>query len=267
MTSKINFPKTYKIQKIEKETPTIKTFYFNAPKFVHAKPGQFVMVWIPGVDEIPLSVSSVDQNSVSVTVKNIGEATSAFHRMQEGSFIGLRGPYGKGFDLSSAEKVLAVGGGVGIAPLLHLVKSNQCKDFTVILAAKTADEIYWKEKFESADAKAAVCTDDGSTGIKAFAPQAAEEELKKEKFDLVVGCGPEIMLKHLFNVAVTYNTDVQFSLERWMKCGMGICGQCAIDPTGWRVCKEGPVADTKQLKKLTELFNYRRDKAGKIVDL
>lgn len=266
MTSQINFPKTYKIQKIETETPTIKTFYFNAPEFVHAKPGQFLMVWIPRVDEKPLSVSNVDGNTISVTVKNVGKATNALHEMQEDRYIGLRGPYGQSFNLDNAEKVLVVGGGVGIAPLLHLVKSNQGKDFTVILAAKTADEIFWKEKFESCG-KVAVCTDDGSAGMKGFAAQAAENELKNRKFDLLIGCGPEIMLKYLFDISLTHNVPVQFSLERWMKCGLGICGQCAMDPSGWRVCKEGPVADSKQLKELTELFSYRRDKAGKIVNL
>ena len=265
MNSQINLPKTYKIQKIEKETPTIKTFYFNAPELAHAKPGQFFMVWIPRIDEKPLSVSSVDGSIVSVSVKNVGRATNALHEMKEGDYVGLRGPYGHGFNLGSAEKILVVGGGIGIAPLLYLVKANQSKNFTVVLAAKTADEIFWKEKFDTA--RTVVCTDNGSAGIKAFAPQAAENELKKEKFDLLAGCGPEIMLKHLFNVSLTYNIPVQFSLERWMKCGLGICGQCAVDPTGWRVCKEGPVADSEQLKKLTELFNYRRDKAGKIVNL
>ena len=247
-------PQTYRITKVIEQTPTVKTFEF-AHKFEFI-PGQFVMVWIPGVDEIPVSLSGPNQ----ITVKNVGEATAALHGLKEGDFIGIRGPHGNGFALPG-RKVLIIGGGVGIAPMKALAQYGD-KDFTAIIGAQTKDEIFFRDYFPDLH----ICTDDGSEGEKGFTTVVADRLLGEQKFDAVAACGPEIMLKFLYRICEKHGVPMFFSMERWMKCGIGICGHCAIDPTGWRVCKEGPVADRSVLAN-SEFFNYKRDMAGVEVKL
>src|SRR5271157_3099363 len=105
-------PMTVTIKRIKNETPNILTFFFEPP-FVF-NPGQFVMVWVPGVDEIPMALSSAN----SITVQVVGDATAALSGMAPGELLGIRGPFGNGF--TKGEKVLAIAGGVGAAPLLPL---------------------------------------------------------------------------------------------------------------------------------------------------
>jgi len=252
----IDIPNTIKIIKVKKETPTVKTFTLDMA--LEGIPGQFAMVWIPRVDEIPISISSFDP--LEITVKDVGEATNALHGKRKGDYIGIRGPYGNGYSLKG-KKILAVGGGVGIAPLRTLML-NTNKKFTVVLGSQTKREIFFEKDFRNAGAEVIICTDDGTYGKKAFATTASEELLEKRKYDLMAACGPEIMLKFLFPIAENAGIPVEFSMERWMKCGFGICGHCSLEPTGWRVCKEGPVFNTAQLKQVSEFFNFKRDAAG-----
>ncbi len=242
-------PITVKITNVIDQTPTVKTLEFDKElKFI---PGQFIMVWIPGVDEIPISLSGPNQ----ITVKNVGDASAALHKLKQGDHIGIRGPYGNGFAIPG-RKILVVGGGVGIAPMKALAQYGE-KDFTAIIGAQTTNELFFKDYFPDLH----VCTDDGSEGEKAFVTVVTERLLQENKFDAVAACGPEIMLKFLFQICEKYDVPVFFSMERWMKCGFGICGHCAVDPTGWRACKEGPVATSEVLRN-SEFFNYKRDQAG-----
>ena len=89
--------------------------------------------------------------------------------------------------------------------------------------------------------------------------------LAEGDYDIIVGCGPEIMSYKLLELSEKYDVDCQLALDRYMKCGLGICGQCCIDDTGYRVCVEGPVFDKEQLSQLSEFGKYRRDAAGSIV--
>ena len=109
-----------------------------------------------------------------------------------------------------------------------------------------------------------ISTDDGSKGYKGLASDLAKEEIAKEKFDQVLTCGPEIMMKKLYDICK--NIPFQASLERYMKCGFGICGQCCIGE-GLRVCKEGPVFDGKTLKKIQDFGIYTRDASGRKIKL
>lgn len=250
-------PETYRIEKVARETPTVASLYFKAPAIASvANPGQFVMVWIPRLDEIPLSVSSVDGDMVSVTVKNVGEATAALHAKKEGDYLGLRGPYGNAFDLTY-KRLLLVGGGVGIAPLAMIPRIH--REYSAILAARTKAEIFWGDKF-IVDFN--VCTDDGTMGEKAYAHELVKKALEKGGHDCVLACGPEIMLKKCFEVAQEAGVEFQASLERYMKCGVGACGQCSMDPAGWRVCRDGPVIKGRELSGLKEFGSYKRDGSG-----
>ncbi|MCK4474712.1 hypothetical protein KAU30_02620, partial [Candidatus Bathyarchaeota archaeon] len=114
--------RTTQILSVKDESSTVKTFTFKDRLCAKAKPGQFLMLWIPSVDEIPLSILDTEENGmVSVAVKKVGEATEALHNKKVGSVIGVRGPFGNSFTLKEG-RVLMVGGGTGLVPLLFLAK-------------------------------------------------------------------------------------------------------------------------------------------------
>ena len=264
--TKNNRMRIRKIRKIEKETPTIKTFYFKDDLCAKAEPGQFVMLWIPGIDEIPLSLSGTYlKNEVSVTVAKVGEATSHLHQMKVNDFIGIRGPFGNSFKISKG-KVLLVGGGTGIAPLAFLaqklVKTSQKIKF--LMGAKTKSELLFLERIKKilgGNGKVVATTEDGSFGFKGKVLNPLEHLLKNEDFDIIYTCGPEQMIKHVLLTAQKYGIEVQASLERIMRCAIGICGSCVIGK--YRVCKDGPVFSKSQLEEmLNELAIFKRNFDG-----
>lgn len=249
-----DFPKTVKITKIVKENYKVKTFYLGIK--LKATPGQFVMVWIPEVDEKPFTLSHIG-NDIAITVEEKGKYTERLFKLKEGDLIGIRGPYGNGFSVKPNACIVA--GGLGIAPVLPLI--DKLKNPTVIFGAKTKKEFLFLDKIN--DVK--LCTDDGCIGFKGFTSDLLEEFLKKKKFKIVYTCGPEIMIKKVFDICEKHKINCEASLERFMKCGFGICGNCAIDDQ--MVCKDGPVFDSAKLRKLTELGKFARLKSGKKVPL
>ncbi len=240
------------ITEIKKETPSIKTFYVDH-EFTF-EPGQFVMVWVPGVDEIPMALSSAN----SITVQNAGDATGAMFDLVPGASLGIRGPYGNGF--TRGEKMLAIAGGVGAAPLLPLARSDCI--MTMLLGARTEKELLFVDQLdESTDV--IIATDDGSLGQHGFVTDLLKD-IGIAAYDRIAVCGPEPMMR-----AVLAKIDgpglaakTEFSLHRYMKCGVGICGSCCIDPEGLRVCRDGPVFSGELLKK-SEFGHYSRDASGR----
>lgn len=231
--------KTYKVIKNVKEARGIHSLYLEIPEIAKkAKPGQFVMVWDPSTEEIPLSISSIDNDVISITIKEVGECTASLNKKKEGDFIGVTGPFGNFFDLNY-DKILVVAGGIGLASV------SQIESFKSIIGAKTKEELFWANK-----PNAIVCTDDGSFGEKGLVTALLEKELNKNKYDCVICCGPKVMIDKCFEITKKHGVDFQASLERVMKCGIGICGSCAIGPTGWRVCKDGPVINGKDYEKI-----------------
>ena len=138
----INEPKIVEIKDIITETPTIKTFKFDWDFQTLGKPnpGEFLMVW-NFTNEKPMSISQINDNELAITVKNIGKFTSELHTLNVGDEIGVRGSYGHGFDNSFEDKkIIAIGGGVGMAPI-NAIASSLAKnnDVSVISAAQTRD--------------------------------------------------------------------------------------------------------------------------------
>jgi len=255
----MNYPKTVEIINTEKENKDIKTITFNYP--IETIPGQFFMIWIPGIDEIPMSASHIEKNVKGITFRKVGDATNALFKLKKGDKIGIRGPFGNGFKIQG-KNILFVGGGTGIATLAPSVKLAISKkiSITVILGVKNKNELFFQDKLKKYGAKIYVTTDDGSKGVKGFATGLAKELINKEKFDSVITCGPEIMMKNLYDMCK--KISFQASLERYMKCGIGLCGQCCIGE-GLRVCKEGPIFDGKMLKNIKDFGVYKRDASGK----
>ncbi|MDD3110871.1 MAG: dihydroorotate dehydrogenase electron transfer subunit [Methanofollis liminatans] len=251
MTDLPTMPVPVTIKAIVEETPSIRTFYFDPA--IPSSPGQFVMVWVPGVDEIPMALSS----EYSITVQRVGDATAAMFKLAVGDKLGIRGPLGNGFAVSG--RTLAIGGGVGVAPLLNLVTAGEVSTF--LLGARTKDELLFAPVIASA-CSLRIATDDGTAGLHGFVTDLMDE-IDLADYDHICVCGPEIMMVKVLerlNKAGLAERG-QFSLHRYMKCGLGICGSCSMDPRGLRVCRDGPVFTGIDLLE-TEFGKYTRDATG-----
>jgi dihydroorotate dehydrogenase electron transfer subunit len=260
----MHIPQIVKIKEIIQETATVKTFIFdwNVEKEV---PGQFMMLW-NFKDEKPMSMSLIDpvNHEIGFSIRKVGKFTEAVHNLDEGDQMGIRGPYGRGFEIAGS-KILAVGGGIGMAPIAAFADeaSRRGLEMDLVSAASTQDELIFMERLNKNGTNYKPCTDDGTYGFCGVGTELARELLKNNDYDLVISCGPEVMMKKLADLIDEYKIPAQFSLERYMKCGVGICGQCCVDNVGWRICKEGPVFWRDELRLITEFGDYRRDAAGR----
>lgn len=257
-------PITYKIKKVISENSDVKTFELDACMDSH--PGQFLMLWLPEVDEKPFTI--VNSHPLTVSVQKRGNFTTKVLKLKKDDFLGVRGPYGNIFTTDKVKKVCIVAGGVGIATLKMLLNELLEKKVNVKLIYGAADKekfIYLKELENKLGNDLYISTDDGSLGTKGYATDVFEELMKKEKFELVYGCGPEIMLKKIFEISGRNKTNCELSLERYIKCGFGVCGQCAIDDK--LVCMDGTVFNSVKLAKLSEFGKFCRAKTGKKVSI
>lgn len=257
----MNIPTIIPISKSIKNATDVKTIMFRYPGII--VPGQFFMVWIPGIDEIPLSVSFIKNDMKGITFRKIGKATEALYKLRTGNRIGIRGPFGNGFTLSG-EHLLFVAGGTGIAMIAPAVEEARKRKLktTVILGVRTSCELFFENRLRRSGATTLVTTDDGSKGFKGFASDVVQTIIEEEDIDAVFTCGPEPMMKFLLSVCK--NISFQASLERYMKCSMGICGQCCVGK-GLRVCVDGPVFDGNTLRKIKDFGEWKRDPAGRKV--
>ncbi|MFX1567232.1 MAG: dihydroorotate dehydrogenase electron transfer subunit [Promethearchaeota archaeon] len=276
---------TVVIQEIIDECKNVKTLVFNMKtskgnNYITPKPGQFVMVWLPGIDEIPMSISNCDNNgNWSITVKNVGDCTKAMYNLNIGDYIGVRGPLGNHFEIpnDNSKKIFLIGGGIGMAPLkfLSTYLTERNIKHIIIEGAKIHDDLIFIEYFKESKTnyrEIFYCTDDGSYGIKGITSDVFNENVnqcyEKELSNLVVySCGPEKMLYKLFQICQDYNLEFYASLERIMRCGCGLCGLCALDPLGLLVCKDGPIFNSETLKKIQDFGKYQRDFTGKKISL
>jgi len=267
----INRLRIVDVLEVVRESPSVKTFVFRDRLCGMATPGQFVMVWIPDVDEVPMSLSGIgSDNLCSISVGLVGEATEAIHKLERGDCFGIRGPLGKGFSFRK-QKVMIVGGGTGLAPLAaltdKLVKVNA--DITFLFGAKTKDELLFYDrigKAPSREVRVVASTEDGSCGFQGLVTDVAEEMLKKERFDMIYACGPEQMMYKVFLLAEKHRIPIEVSLERLMRCAIGLCGSCVIGR--YRVCKDGPVFSGEQLREVKEEFGrFKRDLDGSKISL
>jgi dihydroorotate dehydrogenase electron transfer subunit len=193
----------------------------------------------------------------AITVQKVGPATSALFELGKGDSIGIRGPLGKGFYRKSGH-ILLVAGGVGAAPLAPLAEKARSEGIkvTTLLGAKTKEELVFRKRFEKAG-DVLIATDDGSEGIHGYVTQLIDNN---ESYSQIYCCGPEIMMKKVLDIVPP--SKAQFSLHRYIKCGIGICGACCVD--GLRVCMDGPVFSGDVLKN-TEFGIYRRNGCGERV--
>ena len=243
-----------RITKRVKNTPTVVSLYFKWD--VKVLPGQFVMVWVPGYGEVPMSLSQTEDEKC-ITVKAYGDSTKKLIETEAGEWIFLRGPYGKPFSSTSGNKLL-IGGGSGMASLKPLIDRNA----TGIIASRTFDELLFSDEFDE-DHRIEV-TEDGKKGIKGIVTDGIEV-VNPEDFSMIYVCGPEKMLKAVYDKIKKLNVNAEFSMERSMKCGIGLCDSCSVD--GFQVCVDGPVFNMKQLNGMTEFGTTRLLSSGKRVKI
>ena len=267
-----NRSRIVKVLDVKRESQTCKTISFQDQHCAQAEAGQFIMVWIPDVDEIPMSISATSPDGTcSITAAEVGEATTMLHQQKVGDLLGIRGPYGNSFKPVDG-RVLVVGGGSGLAPLTFLAEelAPQAAKIFYILGAKTRNELLFLRRIENtlsnASAQITAMTEDGSYGERGVATTAAKTILEKEKIDMIYTCGPELMMHKMLTLAEQYDTPLQASLERLMRCALGLCGSCVIGR--FTVCKDGPVFSDEQLSEVKHEFgHFRRGASGKLVPL
>ncbi|MFN3527819.1 MAG: dihydroorotate dehydrogenase electron transfer subunit [Candidatus Altarchaeaceae archaeon] len=231
---------------------TLKLEIVNNKNFT-AKPGQFLMVWIPGINEKPFSISKISKN-IEITIQKVGNFTEKLINLNVNDKIGIRGPYGNFFNVYG-EKILVVSGGIGIAPLAQLCEIFKDKKFFYAIGAKNINELIFLERIKkNENAEIFVSTDDGSYGKKGFVTDLAKEILN-EKFDSVIACGKKEMLIELYKILKNLNLKdkmkIEFSFDSYIKCGIGICGTCAIGK--FLVCKDGPIFRNDELEYIFNL--------------
>lgn len=261
-------PRAVKILGIVDEAPHMKSLSFRDKLSAGARPGQFGMVWVPGIDETPMSLLPLGAGeTVTITVKERGEGTRGLLRKRKGDLIGIRGPYGKGFTYNGEKSVLMVGGGTGAIPLVALLRDlvRRGVECSFILGANTSRELLFLSQIRQLSTEsgglASVTTDDGSAGTRGLATDEAARLLHARSFDRAYTCGPEAMMKKVTDLAAQAHIPVQAGLERIFKCGSGICGSCCLGP--YLVCKDGPVFSGEVLKDLPEFGKSTRDASGK----
>ena len=251
-----------KIESIIEHSPEIKSFIIRNQRIAKAyRPGMFVILWLPDIDFLPMSVSKIEGNLLEITVQKVGEGTFKLFELLEGDMIGIRGPYGNSFNYEDATNILVVGGGMGIAALTSLIeplKVNK-KNVFVAIGAKDDASLIFADRLIDLIPNTLCTTDDGSFGKKCYVTEPIKDIIAKEKIDLILTCGPEVMMKKVFDIAEASNVQIQASLERKMKCGMGLCGSCCIgEDNDVSVCKEGPIFDSSQLKSFPQFGTYTK---------
>ena len=249
------------VTSVDRETPSTVTLRFDYP--AEAGPGQFVMIWLPGDDELPMSLSYLGPRK-GVTIKVMGETSRHVQGIAAGALLGFRGPYGNQFDVSP-RRILVVGGGSGSAVLAPAAELARAKGgaVTVALGATTQKELLFEERFRGIGARVELATDDGTAGMKGYVTVVARQLLESETFDVVWTCGPEVMMRKVIEAAANPKVPVICSVERHMKCALGLCDACSLGP--YHVCVDGPVFPAERLTAIPDFGRFKRDASGRHV--
>jgi dihydroorotate dehydrogenase electron transfer subunit len=220
-----------------------------------AKPGQFVHVKADGFTlRRPISICEIDRRNgtLRIVFEIRGQGTAKLTSLNVGDNIDMIAPLGNGFtlpdDIHPNRRVILVGGGIGVPPLLAVAKVMR-ESSTAILGFRSYDKIILASDFKQADSHVIPCTDDGSVGVHGAVTVPLSQELAKNDVDKVYACGPEPMLRAVVEECNKSDVPCEVSLEERMGCGVGACVVCACRTTGGiaRVCKDGPVFDSKKV--------------------
>jgi sulfhydrogenase subunit gamma (sulfur reductase) len=256
------------------ETPDTKTFTLRFRdatngRHLHFLPGQFLELSVFGYGEAPFCIASspTRPDRLETTVRRTGQLTNALHRLGNSEEVGIRGPFGNGFDVEAArgKDLLFVAGGIGLPPLRSLIwnvldERSQFGTVTILYGARTPTDLVYKEELKEwsnrSDVELYVTVDvaePGWTGEVGVVPNLFKRVTLRPESTLAYVCGPPIMIRIAVRdlLALGFKEEAVIStLERMMQCGIGKCNHCAI---GHRyVCRDGPVFNYAQIKELVE---------------
>jgi dihydroorotate dehydrogenase electron transfer subunit len=230
-----------------------------------AEPGNFVHVKVNSdVSPLlrrPFSIHHADRRThrFEILLKVVGEGTAILAQKSPGDTLDLLGPIGNSFSLPpKGREVILVAGGMGIAPLwflfTRLTGRLSPENLTVLLGAKSKEELLYADRLKDTQAKLIIATDDGSAGRKGLITEVFLKETKRKGCDpkrlAVYSCGPHKMLKRMSQIAKGLDLSCQISLETHMACGVGACWGCVVKEnteTYKRICVDGPVFDAREV--------------------
>jgi len=257
------------VRRIIPENPLVKTYTLDlADELSNSRfsfaPGQFMMVSMPHLGEAPISFSSPPGNrGFDLTIRNSGRLTAAVHSLAPGDLIGVRGPYGRAFPAELAEKeLLVVAGGIGMAPLRPVIEQalarpERANKLRILYGSRTPDDFCFRRDFrrwQEQGARLLLTVDrgdpswDGPVGL--VTGLLDQVELNPET-DLALICGPELMIRAVIRVLVDLGLPPErifTTMERQMKCGVGLCGHCHHE--NHLVCVDGPVFRSDEIAEL-----------------
>ncbi len=228
----------------------------EAPMIARARrPGHFVIVRLGEKGErIPLTIADADTNAGTITlvVQAVGDSTRKFIKLEPGdSFTDVVGPLGHATEIGHYGTVLCSGGGVGVAPLLPIIRAMKDAGNRVIsvLAARNKDLIILEDEVRRYSDEVIIMTDDGSAGRKGLVTAGIEEVIGRETVDRVVTIGPAVMMKFVSLLTKKYSIPTICSLNTIMVDGTGMCGACRVTVGGKTrfVCVDGPEFDAHQV--------------------
>lgn len=237
--------------------PEVKRLTLHIPDIAcGAEPGQFVMIQINSLHDPllnrPLGIARTEAaaGNVMLYYRVVGRGTKLLTAKRPGEFLGLLGPLGRGFEMIGT-RPLIVGGGMGLAPLLHVAQKLCPHPVEVIAGGRNKSELFWVEEFRNVCNKVHVTTDDGSLGTRGTCVDILPQLAAEQGFDAIFACGPKPMLKAVAACAAKLKIPCQISLETYMACGFGACLTCtceARDGGYLQVCKNGPVFKAAEVK-------------------
>lgn len=221
----------------------------DAPELAeNSRAGQFVHVKISDDFTLrrPLGIASTAGGRVKIFYRLVGRGTEFLSQRRAGERLEILGSLGNGFTPRDG-KVLLVGGGMGLAPLLCAAEKFSAD---ILMGGRNSGEVnFWQAEFKPHVEEIFLTTDDGSVGIYGFVTDALPDVLAKKNYSAVLTCGPEIMMRGVAKIAREKNLPCEVSFERRMACGLGACLSCSIDTADGRrkVCKDGPIFDARKV--------------------
>jgi len=267
-------PQPYSVRQVVKETADTFTLTLESSNGVGGnrfQPGQFSMLWVFGVGELPISISGDPANRAQLvyTVRSVGQGTHALVSREVGETVGVRGPFGTGWPVEKAEgrDVLVIAGGIGLAPLRPVIyevlrNREKCGRLVILYGARSPRDLLYRKELTAwarqRDTQVLVTVDYGGLswrGHVGVVTTLFKYARLQPVRTLAFACGPEIMMRFVARDLDTHGLareNTYLSMERNMKCGVGFCGHCQYGPHF--ICKDGPIFPYDRMRPLLEKY-------------
>ncbi|MGE5324513.1 MAG: FAD/NAD(P)-binding protein [Actinomycetota bacterium] len=267
-------PEPFLLKQVVKETPDTYGLVLapeNESASTPFRPGQFSMLWVFGVGEMPVSISGdpADRARLAYTVRAVGKATSALVSSRPGDYLGVRGPFGTGWPMEAAREkdIIIVAGGIGLAPLRPVIYEilNHRKDYgrlILLYGARSARDVLYRKELavwpRQPETQVLTTVDYGGLSWKGHVGVVTtlfKHARLRPAHSVAMICGPEVMMRFVARELEGQGLarkDIYLSMERNMKCAVGFCGRCQYGPHF--ICKDGPVFAYERIRPLLEKY-------------